>query len=59
MIRLFCSQSALAFVSASIPARSRCATYDESADGAEGGDALAGAVVELNLYEVRLGLCQC
>jgi hypothetical protein len=57
MIKLFCSRSALALISASILARSMCVTYDESADGAEGGDALAGAVVELNLYEVRLGLC--
>jgi hypothetical protein len=59
MIKLFCSWSALARVSASVLARSRCATYDEGADGAEGSDALAGAVVELNLYEIRLGLCQC
>jgi hypothetical protein len=39
-----------------IPARPRVVTYDESSDSAEGGDALAGAVVELNLDEVLLGL---
>jgi hypothetical protein len=46
-------------VPASVPARCMYATYDESSDSAEGGDALAGAVVELNLYHVRLGLVQC
>ena len=32
------------------------ATYDESADGTDGGNALARAVVELDLDEVALGL---
>jgi hypothetical protein len=33
-------------------------TYNECADGAESGDALADAVVELDLDEILLGLCQ-
>jgi hypothetical protein len=41
---------------ASIPVRPVDATYDESADSSEGGDALARAVVELNLDDVLLGL---
>lgn len=32
------------------------ATYDEGSDGSDGGDALARAVVELNLDGVLLGL---
>lgn len=32
------------------------ATYDESADGTEGSNALARAMVELDLDEVLLGL---
>jgi hypothetical protein len=58
MIKLFYLLSALARVSADISAISRVATYDESSDGADGSDALAGTVVELNLDDVLLGLQQ-
>ena len=34
----------------------RCATYDQGADSSEGSDALAGAVVELNLDDILLGV---
>ena len=43
-------------LSASVPAVLIQATYDESSDSAEGSDALARAVVELNLDLVLLGL---
>jgi hypothetical protein len=33
-------------------------TYDEGADGAESSDALARAVVKLNLDDILLGLFQ-
>jgi hypothetical protein len=51
-------RSAIARVFASIPAPCDDATYDESADRADGGDGLARAVVELNLDEVLLGVCE-
>jgi hypothetical protein len=56
MIKLFCPLSAFAYVSADVSTRSRIATYDESSDGADSSDALAGTVVELNLDDVLLGL---
>lgn len=57
MIKLFySSQPSLSFL-ASIDSRVR-ATYNQGADSAEGGDALAGTVVELDLDEVLLGLFQ-
>ena len=34
------------------------ATYNQGADSSESSDALAGAVVELNLDDVLLGLLQ-
>jgi hypothetical protein len=58
MIKLFCFQSVVVRLLALVPARSRVATYDEGSDSAEGGDALARAVVKLNLDDVLLGLPQ-
>jgi hypothetical protein len=55
MIKLFCHLSILVQL-AGIPVPTVVATYDESSDGAESGDALAGTVVQLNLDEVLLGL---
>ena len=54
MIKLFCSKSVLSslwYFDVSVRF-----TYDQCADGAESGDALAGAVVEFDLDEVLLGL---
>lgn len=57
MIRLFCSQSALSSCpSLLFHRRFDDATYDQGADGAEGGDALPRSVVELDLDQVLLGL---
>lgn len=58
MIKLFCFQSALPLCPASIETRSVRATYDEGADSAESGDALARTVVKLDLDDVLLGLFQ-
>lgn len=58
MIKLFYLMSVLAVSSfvACPPNEWRLVTYDESSDSADGGDALAGTVVELNLDDVLLGL---
>lgn len=56
MMRLFCRPLASAPTWSNIHGRVLLATYDESADGTEGSDALPRSVVELDLDEVLLGL---
>ena len=58
MIKLFCFQSVQPLPLANIETRSMRATYNEGADSAESGDALARTVVELDLDDVLRGLFQ-
>jgi hypothetical protein len=51
-------QSAQSFLPCQYRDSRVCATYNQGADSAESGDALAGTVVELDLDEVLLGLFQ-
>ena len=58
MIKLFYSQSAQSSHVYQCGNSRMRATYNQGADSAESGDALAGTVVELDLDEVLLGLFQ-